>query len=53
MLGYSVENINEMIYGIESALCLINSDENPAITRYLDDAKDLLKGLVEEGRINV
>jgi hypothetical protein len=51
MLGYSTKDVFEMIYGIESAILLINTDENPAIHRYLENSKDLLEGLLAEGHV--
>ena len=42
MLGYTKEDLNDMIYGI-------NSDENPAIHNYLTTASDFLQGLWAEG----
>ena len=52
MLGYNTKDIMEMAYGVESAMMLINADENPAIIRFLDNTKDLLAGLLAEGYIN-
>ena len=51
MLGYGKKDIFEMIYGIENAILLIDTDENPAIHRYLENSKDLLEGLLAEGHI--
>jgi hypothetical protein len=52
MLGYTKEDLEAMIYGIESADLIVNSDENPAIHNYLVTASDFLKGLLEEGYVN-
>lgn len=52
MLGYTVNDIEDMIYGIESSMLLINSDENPAIHRYLANSVDLLQGLLAEGHVS-
>ena len=49
MLGYTVEDLNNMVYGIDNAVLLINSDENPAIHNYLVTASDFLQGLWAEG----
>ena len=49
MLGYTKEDLNDMIYGINSADTMINSDENPAIHNYLTTASDFLQGLWAEG----
>jgi hypothetical protein len=49
MLGYSKEDLDEMIYGVNTAILLINSDENPAIHRMLGEASDFLEGLWAEG----
>jgi|APGre2960657373_1045057.scaffolds.fasta_scaffold220566_2 hypothetical protein len=51
MLGYTVNDIEEMIYGIESSILLINTDENPAIHRYLVDTVSFLEGILAEGRV--
>ena len=31
MLGYELEDLNNMTYGVDNAILLINSDEHPAI----------------------
>jgi hypothetical protein len=49
MLGYTQADLNDMIYGVDNALLLINTDENPAIARYLTTASDFLQGLWAEG----
>jgi hypothetical protein len=49
MLGYTKEDLDNMIYGIGSADLLINSDENPAIHNYLVTAHEFLQGLWAEG----
>ena len=51
MLGYTINDIEEMIYGIESSILLINTDENPAIHRYLVDTVSFLEGILAEGRV--
>jgi hypothetical protein len=51
MLGYKAENIEEMIYGIESSLLMIDTDENPAIARYLINTVDFLSGILAEGHV--
>jgi hypothetical protein len=51
MLGYTETDVNEMIYGVETALLLINTDENPAISRYLINTVDFLSGVLAEGRV--
>jgi hypothetical protein len=51
LMGYTQEEINKMIYGVESADLLINADEHPAIHRYLVETSDFLNGLIIEGRI--
>ena len=40
MLGYTKADIDNMKYGIDCAILLINSDENPAIHRYLVEAAE-------------
>lgn len=49
MLGYELEQINEMIDGVENAILLINADENPEIHRHLTEASEFLNGLWAEG----
>jgi hypothetical protein len=49
MLGYGPNDLNNMTYGVDSAMLLINSDENPAIHNYLVTARDFLQGLWAEG----
>jgi hypothetical protein len=49
MLGYTKEDLTDMTYGIESAMLMINADEHPGISRYLDNALDFLNGLWAEG----
>ena len=51
MLGYKQENIEEMIYGIESSLLMIDTDKNPAIARYLINTVDFLSGILAEGHV--
>jgi hypothetical protein len=51
VLGYTETDVNEMIYGVETALLLINTDENPAISRYLINTVDFLSGVLAEGRV--
>ena len=49
MLGYTLEDLNNMIYGVDNAMLLINSDENPAIYNYLVTTREFLQGLWAEG----
>jgi hypothetical protein len=49
MLGYTKEDLDNMMYGIQNADLLINADENPAIHNYLVIANDFLEGLWAEG----
>ena len=49
MLGYTLEDLNNMTYGVDNAMLLINSDENPAIYNYLVITRDFLQGLWAEG----
>jgi hypothetical protein len=49
MLGYTKEDLDNMMYGINSADLMINADENPAIHNYLVMAGDFLAGLWAEG----
>ena len=49
MLGYTEENLNDMINAVYQADILINPDENPAIHNNLVMAHDFLNGLWAEG----
>jgi len=49
MLGYTLEDLNNMVYGVDNAMLLINSDENPAIHNYLFTTREFLQGLWAEG----
>ena len=49
MLGYTLEDLNNMVYGVDNAMLLINSDEHPAVYNYLVTARDFLQGLWAEG----
>ena len=51
MLGYDFPVVKEMIHSIESALLMINEDENPAIGKGLRNAADFLEGLIVENYI--
>ena len=52
MLGYRSKDIEEMLYGVETAALLINTDENPAIARYLVSAAEFLSGILAEGHVS-
>ena len=52
MLGYTTKDLSDMAYGIETALLMINADENPAIHNYLVKADEFLIGLYTEGYFN-
>ena len=49
MLGYTTQDLNNMKYGVDSALLVLDSDEHPAIHNYLVTASDFLGGLWAEG----
>ena len=51
MLGYTEEQVSNMLYGIKSADLIIDADENPAIHNYLVMAADFIEGLFAEGHI--
>ena len=50
MLGYTENDINEMLYGVSTATLLVDADQNPAIHRYLVDTVSFLEGILQEGR---
>jgi hypothetical protein len=47
MLGYTKADIDNMKYGIDCAIELINPDENPAIHRYLTEATEFFNELTD------
>jgi hypothetical protein len=49
MLGYTKEDLDNMIYGIQSADLMVKADDNPAIHNHLVTASDFLQGLWAEG----
>jgi hypothetical protein len=49
MLGYTKEDLDNMIYGVQCADLLIDADENPAIHNYLVTTNEFLQGLLSEG----
>lgn len=49
MLGYTDNDLTDMMYGVDTAMLLIDSNENPAIYNYLVTTSDFLKGLWAEG----
>ncbi len=49
MLGYTAEDLTNMKYSVDTAVLLINADENPAIYNYLITTSDFLGGLWAEG----
>ncbi len=49
MLGYTDNDLTNMMYGVDTAMLLIDSNENPAIYNYLVTTSDFLKGLWAEG----
>jgi hypothetical protein len=52
MLGYTSQDLADMVYGINTADLLIDSNENPAIHNYLVMAHDFLMGLHMEGHFD-
>ena len=51
LMGYVEADVVDMLYGVDNAILLIDSDENPAIIRYLQEAADFFTCLLEEGRV--
>jgi hypothetical protein len=49
MLGYTKEDLDNMQYGVDCVLLMINSDDNPAIFNYLTTTSEFLGGLWAEG----
>jgi len=52
MLGYLNSEIDEMMYAIQTADLMIDSDENPAIHNYLVMAHEFFEGLIAEGYLD-
>jgi hypothetical protein len=51
MLGYTLEDLNNMTYGVDNAILLINSDEHPAIYNYLVTTREFLQGYGQKGTL--
>ena len=51
MLGYTFENIVEMIYAIKAVRSKIDAGDAFAIHSYLGNTVDLLEGLIAEGYV--
>ena len=51
MLGYIETDVTDMIDALDSVLTTINSDDDPWLYNDTWWAKDLLEGLLAEGRI--
>ena len=49
MLGYTKDDLDNMVYGIRTADFMLDADQNPAIHNYLVMAEDFLSGLWAEG----
>jgi hypothetical protein len=49
MLGYTIDDLENMVYGVKTADFMLDSDQNPAIHNYLVMAQDFLQGLWAEG----
>ena len=52
MLGYTEEDLDEMIGAIQSALTKVNSDDDPWLHGNLYKAEEFLRGLWEEGHFS-
>ena len=51
MLGYIETDVTDMINALDTVLTTINSDDDPWLYNNTWRAKDLLEGLLAEGRI--
>jgi hypothetical protein len=51
MLGYKDTDVIDMVDALDSALLMINSDDDPWLYNNVWRAKDFLEGLLAEGRI--
>jgi hypothetical protein len=49
MLGYTKEDLDEMVNAIQSALTTVNSDDDPWLHSRLHMASEFLQGLWAEG----
>jgi hypothetical protein len=52
MLGYKVEDIDNMIDAIDTALIDVDDTNDPWLHGTLHQTKSLLEGLLAEGHIN-
>ena len=51
MLGYTLENVIEMIYAVKTVRSKIDAGQAFAIHSYLGNTVDLLEGLIAEGHV--
>ena len=51
MLGYTFENIVEMIYAVKTVRSKINAGDAFAIHSYLGNTVDFLEGILAEGYV--
>ena len=49
MLGYSKEDLDNMIDGLESVITTVNSDDDPWLHGTLSKTSEFLQGLWAEG----
>jgi hypothetical protein len=49
MLGYTREDLDDMVYALDSVLTTINSDDDPWLYNNTERAKEFLQGLWAEG----
>ncbi len=49
MLGYTKEDLDEMVNGLDSARLYINSDDDPFVDKQLTNAINFLESLWAEG----
>lgn len=51
LLGFDETDVEDMVYALDSVLTTINSDDDPWLYNNTWRAKELLRGLIVEGRI--
>ena len=49
MLGYTREDLDDMVYALDSVITTINSDDDPWLYNNTWRAKEFLQGLLAEG----
>ena len=51
LMGFIDTDVEDMVYALDSVLTMINSDDDPWLYNNTWRAKELLHGLLVEGRV--